>query len=160
MAKWRDVKQKRVDKTLLEKNSPKANSTNLASVAQRFKAFLTDSFLVTTPIMYIVIYLIMGGGEGFSLNRSLGWSIILFATFVIIGIFWLKNGQTPGLKAYDIKLVDAKTEDRISVFQAFIRFFSTLFAIILFAPMFFVFFNKNKRTFQDIVSNTKIIIEK
>ena len=32
MAKWRDVKQKRVDKTLLEKNSPKANSTNLASV--------------------------------------------------------------------------------------------------------------------------------
>ena len=57
MSKWRDVKQNRV-----EKNIPKKvlhSSLNFVSIAKRFKAFLTDTFLITTPILYIVIYLIM-----------------------------------------------------------------------------------------------------
>lgn len=102
MSKWRDVKQNRV-----EKNIPKKvlhSSLNFVSIAKRFKAFLTDTFLITTPILYIVIYLIMGSGQEFAENRSLGWGIIFTVHFIIIAIFWLKNGQTPGLKAYDLKL--------------------------------------------------------
>lgn len=158
MAKWRDIKNNRVSKENLKKDSFNSNSSqNLATLGQRFKAFLTDLFLITTPIMYVVIYIIMGSGDGFAQNRTLGWSIILGTTFVIIGIFWLKNGQTPGLKSYDIKLVDNKTEDRISVLQAFLRYIATFFAIILIAPLFYCYFNKDRKTFQDIVSNTKII---
>ncbi len=70
MSKWRDVKQNRV-----EKNIPKKvlhSSLNFVSIAKRFKAFLTDTFLITTPILYIVIYLIMGSGQEFAENRSLG----------------------------------------------------------------------------------------
>lgn len=125
MSKWRDVKQNRV-----EKNIPKKvlhSSLNFVSIAKRFKAFLTDTFLITTPILYIVIYLIMGSGQEFADNRSLGWGIIFAVHFIIIAIFWLKNGQTPGLKAYDLKLVDSKTETRVSVLQAIIRYSATLF---------------------------------
>lgn len=157
MAKWRDVKQNRTIRKD-ENIKSSSSSSNLASLGKRLKAFLTDSFLITTPIMYIVIYLIMGSGEGFAQNRTLGWSIILFTSFIIIGIFWLKNGQTPGLKAYDIKLVDTRTEDRVSVFQTLLRFFSTLFSIFLIVPLFYPFFNKDRKTLQDIVSNTKIIV--
>jgi capsule polysaccharide export protein KpsE/RkpR len=59
MAKWRDVKQNRNQKKTIEsiKNSSK---DDLASIPSRLKAFLTDTFLITTPIFYIVIYLIMG----------------------------------------------------------------------------------------------------
>ena len=159
MAKWRDVKQNRVKQ---EKDSiiVKSENSDLASIPSRLKAFLTDTFLITTPIFYIVIYLIMGSGADFAQNRSLGWSIILIIHSLIILIFWLKNGQTPGLKAYDIKLVDNFSKGRVSVVQVLIRYTTTLFAVISIFLLFVPFFNKDKKTFQDILSNTVIINDK
>ena len=155
MSKWRDVKQNRAEKNVSKKVLH--SSLNFVSIAKRFKAFLTDTFLITTPILYIVIYLVMGSGQEFSENRSLGWGIIFAIHFIIISIFWVLNGQTPGLKAYDLKLVDSKTGTRVSVLQTVIRYAATLFSIISIFFIFAPFVNKEKKTFQDIVSNTKII---
>ena len=160
MAKWRDVKQNRVKNSENFSSIGKASKDNLASLPSRLKAFLTDTFLITTPILYIVIYLIMGSGAEFAQNRSLGWGIIFSFHAIIILIFWLKNGQTPGLKAYDIKLVDNTTKQRVSVIQVLIRYVTTLFAVISLFLLFVPFFNKDKKTFQDILSNTVIINDK
>jgi uncharacterized RDD family membrane protein YckC len=159
MAKWRDVKQNR---TQQEKNleTIKSSKSDLASLPSRLKAFLTDTFLITTPIFYIVIYLIMGSGAQFAENRALGWGIIIGVHAIIILIFWLKNGQTPGLKAYDLKLVDNLTKQRVSVIQVLIRYTTTLFAVVSVFLLFIPFFNKDKKTFQDILSNTTIINDK
>lgn len=159
MAKWRDVKQNRVKENIENSKTVLSNSSLLISskLSSRFKAFLTDTFLITTPILYIVIYLVLGSGQEFAQNRSLGWSIILAIHFIIIAIFWLKNGQTPGLKAYDLKLVDNKTLSRVSVLQVIIRYFATLASIISIFFIFTPYINKERKTFQDIVSNTKII---
>lgn len=160
MAKWRDVKQNRVlegKSTNFKTKSPKGD---LASLPSRLKAFLLDTFLITTPILYIVIYLIMGSGEEFSQNRTMGWGIIFFLHSIIIFIFWLKNGQTPGLKAYDIKLVDYITKQRVSVIQVLVRYITTFFAVVSIFLLFMPFFNKDKKTFQDILSNTIIINDK
>ncbi len=159
MAKWRDVKQNR---TQQEKNveTIKSSKSDLASLPSRLKAFLTDTFLITTPIFYIVIYLIMGSGAQFAENRALGWGIIIGVHAIIILIFWLKNGQTPGLKAYDLKLVDNLTKQRVSVIQVLIRYITTLFAVVSVFLLFTPFFNKDKKTFQDILSNTTIINDK
>ncbi len=159
MAKWRDVKQNRIKQ---EKNSIMNESQNSdsASLPSRLKAFLTDTFLITTPILYIVIYLIMGSGAEFAENRGLGWGIIFGVHATIILIFWLKNGQTPGLKAYDIKLVDNITKQRVSVIQVLVRYLTTLIAVVSIFLLFIPFFNKDKKTFQDILSNTIIINDK
>ncbi|MBP7748914.1 MAG: RDD family protein [Aliarcobacter sp.] len=159
MAKWRDVKQNRIQETKVETIN-KSSRDELASLPSRLKAFLTDTFLITTPILYIVIYLVMGSGEEFSQNRSLGWGIIFTVHALIILIFWLKNGQTPGLKAYDIKLVDNLTKQRVSVIQVLVRYLTTLFAVVSIFLLFVPFFNKDKKTFQDILSNTIIINDK
>ena len=159
MAKWRDVKQNRIQETKVETIN-KSSRDELASLPSRLKAFLTDTFLITTPILYIVIYLVMGSGEEFSQNRSLGWGIIFTVHALIILIFWLKNGQTPGLKAYDIKLVDNLTKQRVSVIQVLVRYITTLTAVVSIFLLFVPFFNKDKKTFQDILSNTIIINDK
>ena len=159
MAKWRDVKQNRIQETKVETIN-KSSRDELASLPSRLKAFLTDTFLITTPILYIVIYLVMGSGEEFSQNRSLGWGIIFTVHALIILIFWLKNGQTPGLKAYDIKLVDNLTKQRVSVIQVLVRYLTTLFAVVSIFLLFVPFINKDKKTFQDILSNTIIINDK
>lgn len=158
MPKWRDVKQKRVK----EKNSNsevEETTTNLcASLPARLKSFLTDSFLITTPIIYIVMYLILGGGDQFSESRTFGWGLIISVSALIIIFFWYVKLQTPGMKAYSLKIVNSKLE-RISLAQALIRYFATLFAIVSFFLIFLPFFNKSKKTFQDIISNTLIIEE-
>lgn len=160
MAKWRDVKHNKVQIEKSIKTNAKSPKSDLASLSSRLKAFFTDTFLITTPILYIVIYLVMGSGEDFAQNRSLGWGIIFAVHGSIILIFWLKNGQTPGLKAYDIKLVNNITKQRVSVIQVLVRYLTTLFAVVSIFLLFIPFFNKDKKTFQDILSNTIIINDK
>jgi uncharacterized RDD family membrane protein YckC len=160
MSKWRDVKQNKVKEKKSINSNIKSPKNDLASLGLRLKAFLTDTFLITTPILYIVIYLIMGSGEEFAQNRTLGWGIIFSVHALVILIFWLKNGQTPGLRAYEIKLVDTNTRQRVSVVQVLIRYITTLFAVISIFLLFLPFFNKDKKTIQDIFSNTIIINDK
>ncbi len=158
MPKWRDVKQNKVSSKKENSKKQEASKSSCASLLSRFKAFLTDSFLITTPITYIVMYLILGGGTGFADNRVLGWSLILGSTAFIIIFFWYVKFQTPGMKAYSLKIVNLKNK-RVSFSQAIIRYFATLFALISLFLIFVPFFNKDKKTFQDIISNTIIIDE-
>ena len=66
MAKWRDVKQNRGLEEKSTNFKTKSPKSDLASLPSRLKAFLLDTFLITTPILYIVIYLVMGSGEEFA----------------------------------------------------------------------------------------------
>ena len=158
MSKWRDVKQNRIKKKNIEsiKNSSK---DDLASIPSRLKAFLTDTFLITTPIIYIVMYIILGGREDFANNMILGWALIFGPIAFIITFLWYVKFQTPGMKAYSIRIVN-RNHKRISFLQAVIRFGATLFAIASLFLLFIPFFNKDKKTFQDILSNTIIINDK
>ena len=63
-------------------------------------------------------------------------------------------------QAYDLKLVDNFSKQRVSVKQVLIRYTTTLIAVVSIFLLFVPFFNKNKKTFQDILSNTIIINDK
>ena len=158
--RWRDIKQGKSTQVTNENEESSVNSLPCASLPSRLKAFLTDLFLITTPIFYIVIYLIMGSGEEFAQNRGNGWIIILGVNLLIIVSFWLFKGQTPGLKAYGLKLVkNNETYEKINLFQGLLRYILTLFSIITIILMFFPFLRKDRKTFQDTFSNTIIINE-
>lgn len=159
MAKWRDVKKGKIPE---KKEKPKVSLTSLtqsASVASRLKAFLTDTFLITTPIFYVVIYFIMGGGEGFAQNRVGGWSLILGLHATIILFFWIRKAQTPGLKAYSLKVIHTQTKENMTILAAMIRYAMTLIAVLSVFLLFLPFFRTDKRTFQDIFSNTSVVHE-
>ena len=156
MARWRDTKQSKSNNknTSTKKENVLIESSPLST---RLRAFLTDTFLITTPILYIVIYLIMGSGEAFSEDRIKGWSIILAIHLLIIIFFWFVKGQTPGLKAYELKIVDALTKNRISFVQSLIRYSATIFVVVSFFLIFLPFLRKDTKTFQDLISNTIIV---
>jgi uncharacterized RDD family membrane protein YckC len=158
MARWRDTKQSKSNNknTSTKKENVLIESSPLST---RLRAFLTDTFLITTPILYIVIYLIMGSGEAFSEDRLKGWSIILVIHLLVIIFFWFVKGQTPGLKAYELKIIDALTKNRISFVQSLIRYSATVFVVVSFFLIFLPFIRKDKKTFQDLISNTIIINE-
>lgn len=155
MLRRRDIKKKDKSKT---KHIKKLQNESLceASLISRFKAFITDSFMILMPLMYLVFYVVLGSGEEFSQHRILGWIYIFIPHFIIITLFWYIKGQTPGLKAYELSIIDATTGQRPSIFSLIIRYLITTISIILLFPFIVPFFHPNKKTLQDIISNTCI----
>lgn len=160
MSRWRDIKQGKQTEVKDKTSSEPSNDNSLppcAPLGARFKSFLTDTFLITTPIFYIVIYFIMGGGDSFAENRISGWLLIFGIHALVILLFWIIKAQTPGLKLYELKIVHTQTNEPISVAQSIVRYIVTLFAVISLFLMFLPFFRKDKRTFQDLLSNTSVV---
>jgi len=92
--RFRDVKQGKVTKEKPSKKTKKLKHF-YASPSLKLKAFLTDSFMLLMPIIYIVFYLVMGGREGFAAHKALGWLYILIPLIIVQTIFMYKSGQTP-----------------------------------------------------------------
>ena len=111
MARWRDTKQGKSPKPKPEKNRPKITH-NYSNTPDKVKAFLTDTFMITMPIMYIVIYLVMGSLENAGADKLTSWGYILITLGVVVVGFYTISGQTPGLKAYNLKVIDINTKQK------------------------------------------------
>jgi uncharacterized RDD family membrane protein YckC len=155
--RFRDIKKGKIVKEFTT-----ASSTKLpyAKASMKIKAYLTDSFMLMLPIMYIVIYLVMGDREGFKEHMLLGWVYIFLPLVIIQTLFMIKTAQTPGYRAYDLQIIDTKTAQKPT---AFIILFRNLCAILSFFSLFgwiMMFFRKDAKTLHDLLSGTAITHKK
>ena len=157
MAKWRDIKKGKVEKKTKEKKTTQV-STYLISASPlfRFKAFITDMFMIMMPIMYLTTYLIMDGADSFKTNDSAHWITMAVYGFITI-IFWIKTGQTPGFKAYDLRLIDDNTKKPISFGLAIARYMMFLISAVTIIGALLPFFRKDKKTLQDLLMQTSVV---
>ena len=153
MSRWRDIKK---GKTTHKEVKPKPLSFTIAPPINRIKAFVTDTFMLLMPILYVVFYLIMGSREEFAKNMLTGWIYIFVPHFFITIGFWYFKGQTPGYKAYSIKLVDDNLQ-RPSLYRLIIRYFSFALSAILIVGLFLAIARRDKKTLHDIISRTMLI---
>lgn len=153
--RWRDIKQKNISKESTS-NEEVNDSLPSASIVKRIKAFVVDMFMIMMPIMYITTYLIMDGKDDFQGSDEARWITALVFGLIII-LFWAIKGQTPGFKAYNIKLVDNDTKKHISFFKAAIRYIVFLVSATTILLSFLPFFRKDKKTIQDILTKTTVI---
>jgi len=109
------------------------------------------------PIMYITTYLILDGKDSFQGSEMARWITMGLYGLIVI-IFWVKKGQTPGFKAYDIILVNDKDKKTLSLVTATLRYFMFIVSAISIIGVLLPFFRKDKKTFQDLVMNTSVII--
>ena len=158
--RFRDVKQgKNIEDNSLNKDSEKAK-WNYASAGIKVKAFLTDSFMLVMPLMYIVFYLIMGGREGFAEHRAIGWLYILIPLVIVQTIFMIRTGQTPGYRAYNITIIDDTTGKKPSLFIIAFRNLSAILSLFTFFGWIMMFFKKDHKTLHDLLSGTAIVMKK
>jgi len=153
MSRWRDIKQGKVTQ---KKEKQKSLSFTIAPPVNRVKAFITDTFMLLMPLMYIVFYLIMGSREEFAEHMLAGWIYIFVPHFFLIIGFWFFKSQTPGYKAYSIKLVD-KNLKRPSILQLVVRYFAFVLSTFLVAGLFLAIARKDKKTLHDLISGTMLI---
>jgi len=122
----------------------------------RSKAFVTDSFMLLMPLMYVVFYLVMGGREGFATNKLLGWIYILVPLVFIQIAFLAKTGQTPGMRAYNIRLVDSRTLQQPGFGQIVLRQILAPFSHLLFGWV-LLFLRSDHRLPHELLSRTALI---
>ena len=153
--RWRDVKQHKT--THKEEKKEKKPTLPYASYGDKIKAFITDTFLLSMPIFYAVIYLVFGNRESFQDDMLLGWIYILGPLGIAIVLFYFILGQTPGMKAYEIKVIDNKTGEKPTLVLAILRFFFFNIVLFSFIGLFFSFFREDQRGLHDLLSGTSII---
>ena len=135
------------------KETQQNDSVIYASFLSKTKAFITDLFMIYTPILYAITYVVLGNKEEF--QHSFWGPFSAVALYgIIYALFLAKTGQTPGKKAYKIKVVDAKTHENISFLRALLRFVAFLFGVTILVGVFFPFYNKQKKALHDIIANT------
>ncbi len=149
--RFRDIKKGKIDKKDDEVK------IKFASIRDRLKAGITDSFMLLMPIMYIVFYLVMGSREAFAEDRLMGWIYIIIPFIIVQSLFlYFGDGQTPGYKSYDLKVIDINTNQRPTIYQILLRSILTLTSITI-LPILYMLIRKDKRAIYDVITNTGVI---
>jgi len=157
MARWRDTKKGNITKKTDTNEQQNVIPNQCVSPLFRIKAFITDMFMIMMPIMYITTYIILDGKDSFQGSEMARW-ITMGVYGLIVVVLWVKKGQTPGFKAYDIILIDDKTKQTLGFVPAVLRYFMFIVSAISIIGVLLPFFRKDKKTFQDLVMNTSVII--
>ncbi len=147
--RWRDAKKGKFK----HKAETKQEVLHISPIVNRIKAFLTDSFMIFMPIIYIVFYVIMGSREEFRAHMLTGWIYILIPHFIVTTLFLYIKNQTPGYKAYNIKLSTFKHQ-KPSFLQISARYIVFTITMAVFPLLFIPFFTKRKLGLHDYISAT------
>ena len=152
-------KLKKQAKTKQEQKTTSEETVHYATIPDRIKAFITDMFMIYVPILYIITYAVMDGKDEFQSSDIAPFIGVLLYGIIYILFLW-KSGQTPGKKAYSIKVVDAKTHKKITLIQATLRFIGFLFSATILIGLIFPFYRKDKRSLHDLIANTVVLVTK
>ena len=135
-----------------------------AGLGKRLLAISYD-LLLLAALLFIAEILPVALNHGTAINPGNGWLVfyvlhplyLLFVCFGFLGWFWTHGGQTLGMKTWKLKMVSLN-EGAISWQQAGLRFATSLLSWLCGGLGFiWIVFDKDKRSWHDRVSATKVI---
>jgi len=147
----------------LKKQSNKNNQTNkneqnvkYATYVDRIKALITDLFMIYAPILYIITYVVLGDKDSFQ-NSQLAPLVGVTLYGLIYAVLISKFGQTPGKKAYEIKVVDIRSGNNLSFVKAFYRFILFLISAVSLIGLILPLYRKDNRALHDLICGSVVI---
>ncbi len=138
-----------------EQSAPARQKAKIASRFERAKAFLIDIFLLYVPVLY-VCYFVLGSKEAFLGNQA-----VIFACSAFFGVvqalFLSTKAQSPGLKAYDLYLIDIKKGRKLSFLRVILRYIVFLIGASLLFGLLMSFLRKDGLALHDLLSQSCIV---
>ena len=100
---------------------------------------------------------ITGGGPSLQLTL---FPLLLSGTFMFYYWFWTHGGQTLGMRAWRLKVVDSNLDGRpLSFSSCVVRFSSAILSLLCLGLGYItVLFNPEKNTWHDNLSNTRTLV--
>lgn len=136
-------------------SAPTKQKAKIASRIERAKAFLIDIFLLYVPVLY-VCYFVLGSKEAFLGNQA-----VIFACSAFFGVvqalFLSTKAQSPGLKAYDLYLIDIKKGRKLSFLRVILRYIVFLIGTSLLFGLLMSFLRKDGLALHDLLSQSCIV---
>ena len=131
-----------------------------AGVLVRFAALLYDGLLVLGLWFVVsIIFVGLNGGESVSPNNPFLPSLLFVVTFWFNAHFWRRGGQTLGMRAWRLRLLN-QNPGPLTFVQCFLRFvvsFASLATLGL--GYLWLLFDKDRLTWHDRYSDTRVIRE-
>ncbi|MBE9562640.1 MAG: RDD family protein [Proteobacteria bacterium] len=139
-------------------------NSSYVGILRYFAVIFYDSLLLFSVLFLatIIVYLATDGTIIYPIEDT-QTSIMFQAYLFIISFFyfawsWVKGGQTLGMKAWRVRLVTSDNQP-ISLRHCLLRFLISIISWLMFGMGFFwAFFNKQHRTWHDLISNTHLIV--
>jgi uncharacterized RDD family membrane protein YckC len=149
-------KLKKQSKQKSEKIQNQKNNLPYARNVDKIKAFITDMFMIYIPILYLLTYVVLNGKDEFQ-SSTIGplTGVVLYG--LISSVLIAKFGQTPGNKAYTMKVVDAKTQELISFPRALLRYISFIFSATFVLGLFVGVYRKDNASLHDLIAKTVVL---
>lgn len=136
-------------------SAPTKQKAKIASRIERAKAFLIDIFLLYVPVLY-VCYFVLGSKEAFLGNQAVIFACSAF--FGVVQAFFLSTkAQSPGLKAYDLYLIDTKKGRKLSFLRVILRYIVFLIGASLLFGLLMSFLRKDGLALHDLLSQSCIV---
>jgi len=149
--RWRDIKKGQKPKL-----KEKKEHIPFAPIPLKIKAFLTDMFMIMMPLAYTITYVVMNGKDDMQSSLVARNSLWIIYGIIMI-LFWSIKGQTPGYKAYGLKVVDAKTKQKPSFLKSFLRYIFFVVSSTIIIGELVAFFRDDKKTLHDLLSGTYVV---
>lgn len=121
---------------------------------KRFVAGIYDLILVAAVLLIALLpWTVAGVAIGHPYHPAMQVYACMIAAFYFVW-FWTHGGQTPGMKAWNLRLVGTNC-DSISFADAWIRLFAILLSLFVFALLAAVF-ETNRRVWYDKYSHSQV----
>jgi len=138
------------------------NDLQLASMRSRAIAFVIDDLLVTVIIMVIFWDKISAASNDMDMMmyvmKAELVTPLIFLKVLYHTLFVWYYGATIGKIITKIRVIDANSWQRVSIFSSFLRAIGRIFSEMFFYVGFLIgFFNDGRKTFHDITGKTLVV---
>lgn len=131
-------------------------TTIYASIFRRVAAFFYDCLLLIA-IFFVVTAVAVRLNKGEAFEHIAYLLTLVPVAWIFFSWFWTHGGQTLGMRAWHIKLVN-DSGDSVKIFTTVVRFLAGLaFLPIVLLP---AFFDQRKRGLHDIFASTHVVSTK
>ena len=127
-----------------------------AGLLRRLAAMVYDGLLVLALwLITLLIMVLANGGE--AVYGALVQSALFLEAFVFFAWFWMRAGQTAGMRAWRLRLVSADG-NRITLNQATVRFFVAMVSLAAIGlGYWWALFDREHRTWPDLLSGSRVV---
>ena len=138
-----------------------APGVEFAGYGARIIGYIVDSIIISigVAILWFLAILLGGGDTGGPVAVTLiGFSILLGLLY--FPFFWQRDGQTPGMSMFDIRVVRDADGGRVDWLHAILRLIGYGINSIVFGlPIgwLWVFVDKRRRGWMDLIGSTVVV---
>ncbi len=150
--RWREAKKRR-DQKPKEETPP----IKYGRFWARVFAVIMDNFLLLAPITILTGVIFGYDALKHPETNHVAGNFQMVVYLIVTVLFWKYTGQTPGKKAFGLKVVDAKTFEIPSTWKLAIRFVSYFLSMVSLVGFFIPLFREDRRALHDLIAGTAVI---